>query len=341
MGRRSRASSRVLPIILSIFSGPVTSAAAEVLDLSLLEPHQLEPLFREELRAWRERLLWDLSGSFGALRGVLEQRALAGKAVRAGGRLVGYAYYLVEGGRALVGGVTVSPEADAERVGPALVDAVLTAMESEGRVTRWESQFISFGAPWLGGCFRAKGFEEYGRLFLRRSVETPSGTAPAAGPDGEFLLEAWSEAVLTEAVDVLRRAHLGRIDARINALYRTRQGCQILLDNVVRQRGCGSVVPSASCLVRERATGALSGFVLASETSPAHAHLAQVAVAPQWHGRGLGQLMVLNTLNALALEGFRTASLMVSRDNHQALALYRRLGFELVLEFPVFAREKV
>jgi ribosomal protein S18 acetylase RimI-like enzyme len=76
-----------------------------------------------------------------------------------------------------------------------------------------------------------------------------------------------------------------------------------------------------------------------TETSVRKAHLAQLAVAPDFQGRGLGRLLLTRTLERLTEMGYDGLSLMVSRDNRRALDLYRSMGFALVIAFPVFGRD--
>jgi ribosomal protein S18 acetylase RimI-like enzyme len=137
----------------------------------------------------------------------------------------------------------------------------------------------------------------------------------------------------------MQHAHEGRVDAQMNELYRTQLGCQTLLQNIVFQRGCGKLIPSASFTAREK-TGELTGFVLSTEISPRNAHLAQIAVGPDAQGRGLGRSFLVRTLHALARGGYETVSLMVSGSNQKAYSLYESTGFETVIDFPVFSWDR-
>jgi ribosomal-protein-alanine N-acetyltransferase len=60
------------------------------------------------------------------------------------------------------------------------------------------------------------------------------------------------------------------------------------------------------------------------------AHIATIAVDPQWRGRGLGELLLLSLLDRGAEVGASRATLEVRVSNHPAQSLYRKLGFEIV-----------
>jgi ribosomal-protein-alanine N-acetyltransferase len=58
------------------------------------------------------------------------------------------------------------------------------------------------------------------------------------------------------------------------------------------------------------------------------ANLMNIAVAPAWQGRGLGEHLLLATLARIQAEGAAICTLEVRVSNVRAQALYRKLGFE-------------
>lgn len=54
-----------------------------------------------------------------------------------------------------------------------------------------------------------------------------------------------------------------------------------------------------------------------------------IAIDPDFHGRGLGSELTLAGLDYLAAQGIGTAMLYVDAANDTAVAMYRRLGFEV------------
>jgi ribosomal protein S18 acetylase RimI-like enzyme len=216
-----------------------------------------------------------------------------------------------------------------------LVGTLLTPLESDPAISRIESQFINFDTPWLAETFDSRGYSSYSRIFLRRTLGPADWTVvnDRGCPHLEF--ERWSTLDLTEASVLMQKAHSDSVDAAMNELYRTRDGCRKMLDNIIHQQGCGRLIPTASFVARDRC-GALAGLVVSTEISPHHAHLAQVAVSPDVQGQGLGRAFLRRSLAALAEQEYRTVSLMVSGANERACSLYRSMAFADVLEFPVF-----
>jgi ribosomal protein S18 acetylase RimI-like enzyme len=296
----------------------------------------LEPLWVAERNLWRDVLAWDVTPVMSAVRRAVGRKTLAGKAAQLGRATVGYGYYMLEGHRAVIGSLTCLPGVSSKEIGARVLKSLVTALRSEISVTRIESQFVSFGGQELTGEFTSHGFEHFQRVFLRRSL---SGILPEGRWTLPAVIDPWDASCLERASKLMQLAHEGRVDARMNELYRTQAGCQTLLQNIIFQKGCGKLVPSASFVARE-ASGDLSGFVISTEISPRNAHLAQIAVGPNAQGRGLGRAFLVHTLQAMARAGYETVSLMVSGSNDKAYALYESTGFEAVIDFPVFSWDR-
>lgn len=304
--------------------------------MSRLEPQDLEPLWEQESELWLQTLYWDVSPAIAMIRRAVARKCLTGKAARLGRDVVGYGYYLSEGQRAILGNLVLASDANSPDVTCRILGSLLTSIKAEPSVARIESQFVSFGMPGLTEAFHADGFTKHPRVFLRR----PLTSLPVASGQPFFSLENWDATCLAEAILLMQQAHEGSVDAEMHELYRTRDGCRTLLDNILRLRGCGHPIPFASFVARSRETNAMNGLAIATEISSGHAHLAQIAVAPDVQGQGLGRMLIARALAALAERGFQTVSLMVSGANRRAYSLYDSMGFENVLWFPAFSWDR-
>jgi len=302
----------------------------QVVDLRTVTLTDLEVLWHGEVRFWATRLLWDVSGTFAALRRIQERGGLPGKAVQANGRIVGYASYGVAGRLGVFTGLVVSPEWRSTRVRETLIHATLDAIRHMG-VERIESRFVSIDDAWLVPTFERAGFQTYWREFLRFELRQLRAVVPA--PTSLFF-EPWDQTHLGEATSILQRAYAGGVDAEINEQYRTVDGCHIVLDDILNQGDCGRLVLEASPIARDRGRGV--GFVLVTEISPRQGHLTHIAVVPEYQRRGVGRGLLDYSLRRLTEGQFETLSLIVSRANDHALGFYRETGFQSVLAFPVF-----
>jgi ribosomal-protein-alanine N-acetyltransferase len=60
------------------------------------------------------------------------------------------------------------------------------------------------------------------------------------------------------------------------------------------------------------------------------AHIATIAVHPEYRGRNIGRAILLTALRECAAQGARSATLEVRERNSVALDMYAKLGFEIV-----------
>jgi ribosomal protein S18 acetylase RimI-like enzyme len=301
----------------------------QVVDLCAVTAPELDDLWQYEVCLWRDRLRWDASGAFAALRRLVGRSGLPGKAVRVHDRTIGYSYYGVTGHLGVIAGLVVLPDWSCRDVGETLLRNTLHEMQRQG-VARVESRFVSVDCPWLGAALETAGFRTYWRDFLR--CELCASRWPAH-TQAMVSLEPWREGHLGEAAAILQAAYASGVEAEILALYRTVNGCRAVLDNILNQGSCGVPVPLASAMAGHWGRGL--GFVLVTEVAPRQGHLPQIAVLPAYQRQGLGRGLLEYSLRRLAEGGFETLSLIVSQANDRALKLYQAMGFESTLTFPV------
>jgi ribosomal protein S18 acetylase RimI-like enzyme len=67
------------------------------------------------------------------------------------------------------------------------------------------------------------------------------------------------------------------------------------------------------------------------KTRPIYAHggVLGIALLPLFRGQGLGKRLILRTLDAARAFGLRRVELMVRESNASAIALYKKVGFEI------------
>jgi ribosomal protein S18 acetylase RimI-like enzyme len=206
-------------------------------------------------------------------------------------------------------------------------------MRQQG-VLRIEKLGPGIDGPWLMPAFEREGFQTYWREFLRSELHQAQARPPMPPM---VHLEPWQGHQVRQAAAIMQAAYAGSVDAEINALYQTTAGCQLVLDNLLNQGGCGSLIPGASALAHRRGQGI--GFIVVTEIAPRQSHLVQVVVLPAYQGHGVGQWLLHYSMSQLAALHYETLSLIVSRANARARTMYQAAGLQRVLAFPVFVWE--
>jgi ribosomal protein S18 acetylase RimI-like enzyme len=304
-------------------------SALHVVDLSAVRPDELEQLWQDEAQLWHERLCWTIADPLYWLQRMVERGAISGKILRKGTQAAGYACYVVVGALGVISRLVISPECDAHAA-EMLIRETVGALRRTG-VSRIEGSFIAADSTTLPQVFERLDFQTYWREFLRRPLY-PAGGYQAL-PQHVYL-EEWRNSNLQEAASVMRAAYEGGVDAELNEYYRSVDGCEVVLGDILNQGACGNPVVRASVIGRHR--GRAIGFILMTEIHPRHAHLAQIAVLPGYQHQGVGRMLLTHCFSILANQAFDRVSLIVSRLNRRALNMYERTGFEPVLSFPVF-----
>jgi len=285
---------------------------------------------QEESEHWHEELLWDYSDVSAAVVSGLERRALSGFVLRDGARSVAYGYYMLDGGRAIVGSLFAAAGFRGKGLEESLLDCVLSAAQGRPGNDRVECQTLFSTSRKADERFTRAGFESRPRHYLVR----PLAGAVAATRAG-LKLRPLRREDLAAAAQIIHRSHQGTLDAALNLTYATPALCRSFVETLVLRAGCGRFDPEASLVVEGR--DGLIGVLLASQLSASNGHICQVSVLADEQSRGLGTALVTSALAAFRRQGLSSASLSVTLDNHRAYRLYQHLGFRLRKEFAAHA----
>jgi ribosomal protein S18 acetylase RimI-like enzyme len=310
---------------------PAPARPLEIIDLRRVAVSDLEPLLEEEIEAWRERLEWDFSKSADLVRRFVDLRALNGAALVEDGDVVGYAYYVMEERKGLIGDLYVRRTHDSVEREDALLEWVLDAAMANPALIRIETQLMMVrrdaGRPIPHGE-HASAFE---RNFMR--VETDRADLSPGRVRRLAYIERWSDLYQDGAAQLVAAAYAGHIDGRINDQYRTPLGARRFLHNVIQYPGCGNFYRPASYAAFEASNGRLCGMSLASLVAPRCGHITQICVTPAARGTGLGHELLRQSLATLRDVGCRSVSLTVTAANEDAVTLYERVGFRTIERF--------
>ena len=310
----------------------------QVVELRGVTAEDLNPLLEEEAAAWRAALDWDLRPSSDLVRRFVRMQSLSGAALIGGQGVAGYAYYVAEEHKGLIGDLYVAERERTPEREAALIQAVLDAMWRTPGVRRVEAQLPMFG-PMAG---RHLPFAPWSRSHARWFMRVLAGEIvrlPARALNGVDVVP-WLESYHDESADLVKAAYAGHIDSQINDQYHSAAGAKRFLHNIVQYPGCGTFFAAASYVAADRSAGRLCAISLSSLVAADSGHVLQLCVAPSHRHTGLGYELLRRSLLALAAHGCRTVSLTVTAANHEAIRLYEKMGFLGIREFAANVWEK-
>src|SRR6202163_900960 len=158
----------MIKMIVHAASQKLGAGSMQIVDLRQLTSWQLDPLLAEEAQQWKEELRWDYHGSTELIKKFIDARSLTGSAILENGRPVGYAFYVLEEHKGLVGGLFVSPRFPQQELSQRLLADTLTTLSGIPKLDRVEAQLIPFGYA-LDRVLAEHGF----RLFMRQFMIAP------------------------------------------------------------------------------------------------------------------------------------------------------------------------
>lgn len=313
----------------------------EILDLRHFSSVDLRPLLDDETQVWSRLLSWDYTSSADMILRYVDAKILPGYAAVERGKIFGYAFFVYEGSKGVIGDLFVTngdrlPESR-EVEGRLLAHVIETLQQSPG-IQRVEAQLLVHDAGVLARPFLDQGFRRQPRLFMAMPLSRPLRPAPSIYPD--FEIRGWLDSDYQPAAAVITAAYRGHVDAEINDQYRTLSGSLRFLNNIVRFPGCGLFDPESSFVVNHKVTRHMVGLILCSRVRHDVGHVTQVCILPEYRSRGVGEALIACTANALQKRKFALLSLTVTEANTRAVELYRRLGFDLRRVFDAFVWEE-
>jgi len=312
----------------------------EILDLRHFSSIDLRPLLEDETQIWEKMLSWDYTGSADMILRYVDAKILPGYAAIEHGRIFGYAFFVYEGSKGVIGDLFVAnggrlpnPREVESRL---LVHVIETLQQSPG-IHRVEAQLLLHETGVVSRPFTEQGFHRHARVFM--VLPLTGATKPDLTVKPEVEIRPWTEQDYQPAAAVITSAYRGHVDSEINDQYRTLSGSLRFLNNIVRFPGCGIFDSDSSFVALHKRSRSLIGLILCSRVRRDVGHVTQVCVLPEFRGYGVGKALLAAASTNLIQRSFSMLSLTVTEANKGAVELYLRLGFKTERVFDAFVWE--
>ncbi|HXZ31479.1 MAG TPA: GNAT family N-acetyltransferase [Terriglobales bacterium] len=312
----------------------------EILDLRHFSSVDLRPLLADEIAVWERLLSWDYSGSADMILRYIDAKILPGYAALDRGRVFGYAFFVYEGNKGVIGDLFVANARrlpDAHEVESRLAMHVIETLQQSPGIHRVEAQLLVHEASAVARPFLEQGFSRHARLFMVLPLET-GGISPIPS-QAEIEIRRWSEQDYQSAAAIITTSYRGHVDSEINDQYRTLSGSLRFLNNIVRFPGCGTFDSESSFVAVHKRSRTLVGLILCSRVRRDVGHVTQVCVLPEYRSLRIGEALMDYTAANLRQRKFSLLSLTVTEANRRAVDLYLRLGYDVKQVFDAFVWE--
>lgn len=281
------------------------------------DPDQLAPLFARERERWLRGLRWETSEAWSEVEQARTTWGLPGfVAVDDAGTIQGISFHLPTATRLELGGLFGESAAAAT----ALVGATVTAATEAG--VDDVSCFLYESRPLVAEALGASGFLVEPFPYLVRPLTT--ALPPTRRLDALVNVCDWQPADV-EPLAALLAAAYDPVAARRFTTSPTPDGWAHYASNLVGQTACGTLQPAVTRMAWDG--DRLVGAVVVTTIAPRTAHVAQVAVHPDWRGRGVARALLADACVRAAAEADRI-TLLVGSSNSAARALYASMAFE-------------
>ncbi len=309
------------------------AAFPELVDLHTLRVSDFDPLLAEEISAWQTRFNWDFRPSADLLRRFLHMRSLQGYGLRVGGNIIGYAYYVVEERKGLIGDFYLTQPFTDTPTEMMLLGSTVQGLMLKPGLHRIECQLLMMKPAPLAVLPFRQFLKRHDRFFM--SIDRiPIQTLRPANLKMKVSFTSWSERFREEAAQLVTAAYRGHVDSEINDQYRTIPGARHFLLNIIQYPGCGRFSSRSSIMALDETTGRLCGMCLASMVSDKSGHVTQLCILPGVRGERVGYELLRLCLADLVAQGCHDVSLTVTCSNVSAIRLYESLGFRVKSNFP-------
>jgi ribosomal protein S18 acetylase RimI-like enzyme len=314
----------------------------EILDLRHFSSADLRPLIDDETRVWSRLLSWDYTGSAEMILRYVDAKILPGYAAIDRGRIFGYAFFVYEGNKGVIGDLFVTHSNGSRVPGQRevecrlLVHVIETLQQSPG-IHRIEAQLLAHESGVVSRPFVDQGFQRFPRLLRVQPLNPDLRKNPPLPKEIE--IRPWSEQDYQAAAAVITAAYRGHVDSEINDQYRTLSGALRFLNNIVRFPGCGVFDAESSFVAVNRGLRNILGVILCSRVRNDVGHVTQVCLLPEYRSHGIGEALLACSAMNLRKRKFSSLSLTVTEANNRAVDLYKRLGFDTKRVFDAFVWE--
>jgi len=273
----------------------------------------IAPLYAAERCRWATTLHWETRETWTHVETARRAGTLPGLVVEDESSDVGWTFQLLVRNTLQVGAVVSSTE----QATGLLLDGILSSTEAIAASNILVFTLVS--APGLVASLEGRGFAVERYLHMECMLRDVAVAEPVG--------RAWDVRDIHQVATLMGSAYEKGHPTRPFARDDDPAAWLDYARQLTTTTGCGLFLPASSVVVPSEASARIVASVLTTAVGPETGHLAQVIVAPEARGAGLGRRVVSVAMTKLKAAGYERVTLLVGERNPVARALYRSLGF--------------
>ncbi|MDR0337218.1 MAG: GNAT family N-acetyltransferase [Planctomycetaceae bacterium] len=163
---------------------------------------------------------------------------------------------------------------------------------------------------------------------LQMVFDFANGSFPMLKLPTGFRYVAWRPEMLEIHADIKHRGFRNDLDARIFPTFRNYKQCVNLMQSI---SASPAFLPAATLLIANgdehdlfEYVACIQGMRFSGEVGAVQ----NIAVLPDYRGRGIGRAILLGSLLGFRQHGIRRVTLEVTAENKPAVQLYTHVGFK-------------
>src|SRR6266542_1346214 len=124
---------------------PAPGINVEILDLRHFSSTDLRSLLEQEMEVWSRLLMWDYCSSAEMILRYVDSKILPGYAAVEQSRVSGYAFFVYEGNKGVIGDLFVTPDAGSaaeDKIQQKLLRHVIETLQQSPGIHRIEAQLL-------------------------------------------------------------------------------------------------------------------------------------------------------------------------------------------------------
>jgi len=280
----------------------------------------VEEVIEEFIQLGVERWGEGLAGMVGPLREAIRAGKVDGWAACSGAQAWGIIVCTQREGHGRVNFIHVLTDHQGKEIERLLIERAVAEFEKAGLEQITSEALVLGDGEAVRDAFITLGFRSLGRMVM--SLKLISLPEPVPSPGYELV--PWDDRYLESVVQLIFEANRDGPDRLIYPELRTAEGTGHMVQGI-RAGAVGPFDEEASSLTLR--DGSPCGTILFTRPAPDQGFVAEMAVAEEHRGKGLGKALLARALAIAQKQGIGTVKLGVTEENRPAVGLYRKLGF--------------